>query len=132
KEEMHKESNRDSCPSMVPNSLSEETPSKEVGHTKNFFRGETSKQRHPDNQPPKVHLPHQRVKEKRNSPPYPTDSKVLRIWSRMTFCSSLRAPEKAHLLLRTVKQEEARWKHKIIVVARTHTKDDFNRFHRFT
>ncbi|KAL0448789.1 UNVERIFIED_CONTAM: hypothetical protein Slati_1435300 [Sesamum latifolium] len=62
------ESNRDSCPSMVPNSLSEETPSKEVGHTKNFFRGETSKQRHPDNQPPKVHLPHQRVKEKRNSP----------------------------------------------------------------
>ncbi|KAL0401939.1 UNVERIFIED_CONTAM: hypothetical protein Slati_4223800 [Sesamum latifolium] len=53
-EEMHKESNRDSCPSMVPNSLSEETPSKEVGHTKNFFRGETSKQRHPDNQPPKL------------------------------------------------------------------------------
>ncbi|KAL0449607.1 UNVERIFIED_CONTAM: hypothetical protein Slati_1517100 [Sesamum latifolium] len=32
---------------MVPNSLSEETPSKEVGHTKNFFRGETSRQRYP-------------------------------------------------------------------------------------
>ncbi|KAL0287132.1 UNVERIFIED_CONTAM: hypothetical protein Sradi_7130600 [Sesamum radiatum] len=55
-EGMHKESDRDT-PSMVPNSLSNETPSKAVGQTKNFLRGETSRQRKPDNKPTKEHIP---------------------------------------------------------------------------
>ncbi|KAL0288045.1 UNVERIFIED_CONTAM: hypothetical protein Sradi_7109000 [Sesamum radiatum] len=55
-EERHKESDRDT-PSMVPNSLSDEIPSKAVGQTKNFFRGETSRQRRPDNKPTKEHTP---------------------------------------------------------------------------
>ncbi|KAL0462804.1 UNVERIFIED_CONTAM: hypothetical protein Slati_0168000 [Sesamum latifolium] len=49
-EEMNKGSDRDTCPSMVPNSRSEETPPKIVENNKNFFRGETSRQRCPDDQ----------------------------------------------------------------------------------
>ncbi|KAL0289913.1 UNVERIFIED_CONTAM: LINE-1 reverse transcriptase [Sesamum radiatum] len=56
-EEMYKESDRDTCPSMVPNSLSDETPLKAVGHTKNLFRGESSRQRRPVDKPTKEHLP---------------------------------------------------------------------------
>ncbi|KAL0287582.1 UNVERIFIED_CONTAM: hypothetical protein Sradi_7121300 [Sesamum radiatum] len=55
-EEMHKESDRDT-PSMVPNSLSDKTPSKAAGHTKNFLRGETSRQRRTDKKPSKEHTP---------------------------------------------------------------------------
>ncbi|KAL0293314.1 UNVERIFIED_CONTAM: hypothetical protein Sradi_6943500 [Sesamum radiatum] len=55
-EGMHKESDRNT-PSMVPNSLSNETPSKVVGQTKNFLRGESSRQRKSDNKPTKEHIP---------------------------------------------------------------------------
>ncbi|KAL0430783.1 UNVERIFIED_CONTAM: hypothetical protein Sradi_0704300 [Sesamum radiatum] len=56
-EEMYKESDRDTCPLMVPNSLSDESPLKAVGHNKNLFQGETSRQRRPENKPTKEHLP---------------------------------------------------------------------------
>ncbi|KAL0394703.1 UNVERIFIED_CONTAM: hypothetical protein Slati_4436500 [Sesamum latifolium] len=56
-EERNKRSDRDTCPSMVPNSLAKETSPKVTGNTKNFFRGEPSRQRCPDDQSSKEHLP---------------------------------------------------------------------------
>ncbi|KAL0416182.1 UNVERIFIED_CONTAM: hypothetical protein Slati_3450100 [Sesamum latifolium] len=50
-----KESSQDTVPSVVPNSLPEETSPKPTGTTRNFFRGETSRQRCLGDQPQEYH-----------------------------------------------------------------------------
>ncbi|KAL0461270.1 UNVERIFIED_CONTAM: hypothetical protein Slati_0014600 [Sesamum latifolium] len=55
-EDMNKVSKQDTCPSVVPNSLSEENSPKAAGTTRNFFRGETSRQRCAGDHSPETHL----------------------------------------------------------------------------